>query len=975
MLVEPISPVRKAVMGSVAIIARHTVPRDEWPGIIDFLFHFCRPCETNHHREVAMQLFCSLAEDIPGHLTGLPQFPVLRATLVQGLGDRTSLTIRRIAIKATAALLAAVDGDPHLAGLAEVVPALVLSAQECINNTGGVGSQEREEVLGLTTATLEALSDALEFPSAALAELITPTIHFVLQTVMNPQLELTIREAVLGVLYPLAQFKPKLLSKGGLAAELVRNLCILLYEDDDPTTTTAAAAAAAAAAALEEEEEEEDLIPLSSSKGQPVRQSAAQALDALARGLPSKQVVPTVLAFLDSAIQQPEGRVRAAGLTALAWITEGCCEALRKKKTLRTVVAVVLAGLADGDPQVRRESAFCLGQLAEWVQPDIVDHHRTVLPRLFEVLRDGEAKVVERGCYALDTFCEHLGEDILPFVGGLMEALLHLLRTSPLKIQEMVLSAIASVAASAQGSPVFLGYAQQLLPLLLELMQQESPKAVLKARARATECAGLVLQSIGREQCSRLPVAGHIVHAALQGLLTIDDTELREWSYGFFHHLADTIKEDVTPLMSQIVDKALASLDLADEGRAEEREGEEGGEREEEDDDDDDDDDDDAGTRRFSVRTGVMDEKCAATLCLGSLARAAGQHFMKQMADVIPAVVEMTQYFHEDVRRQAYGTCAGLIVAVFRATVAGAVNPAMFDETYSVMMEALMGAASGDDDLVAVACAFEALGEIVKEVGKLQTERFLGPMVRACVNVLGGDSVAQQVARQDYHQDEVDEENDEAEELLGSAADLVGALAEVLGADSFAPIFKTSLYGPIKGLMSPKQPYGVRQVAVGCFAECLAILQEGMAEYVPAVAPVLFRELRCEESQNRRNAAFTVGLLFKHCCTLVAPDVMKYLEHLHPLFDEDEDASTTDNAVGAVCQIMMAGDRHGLLSSLPMQQILETVVKALPLKSDKEEAEVTYAALAHFANFKELGEELRASLIKLGSRAAYNGNT
>ncbi len=47
-------------------------------------------------------------------------------------------------------------------------------------------------------------------------------------------------------------------------------------------------------------------------------------------------------------------------------------------------------------------------------------------------------------------------------------------------------------------------------------------------------------------------------------------------------------------------------------------------------------------------------------------------------------------------------------------------------------------------------------------------------------------------------------------------------------------------------------------------------LGHNTAEYVAKVLPILFRELRCEDGGNRRNAAFCAGVFCQH-----APEQMQ----------------------------------------------------------------------------------------------------
>ena len=59
-------------------------------------------------------------------------------------------------------------------------------------------------------------------------------------------------------------------------------------------------------------------------------------------------------------------------------------------------------------------------------------------------------------------------------------------------------------------------------------------------------------------------------------------------------------------------------------------------------------------------------------------------------------------------------------------------------------------------------------------------------------------------------------------------------------------------------------------MAAGALAELCATLGSNVAEYVPKVLPILFRELRSADGGNRRNAAFCAGVFCQH-----APDQMQ----------------------------------------------------------------------------------------------------
>ena len=54
---------RRAVADVVSVVAKHTVPLGEWPGLLDFLSQ-CSAAPEAAHREVALVLFAALTETI-----------------------------------------------------------------------------------------------------------------------------------------------------------------------------------------------------------------------------------------------------------------------------------------------------------------------------------------------------------------------------------------------------------------------------------------------------------------------------------------------------------------------------------------------------------------------------------------------------------------------------------------------------------------------------------------------------------------------------------------------------------------------------------------------------------------------------------------------------------------------------------------------------------------------------------------------
>ena len=83
--------------------------------------------------------------------------------------------------------------------------------------------------------------------------------------------------------------------------------------------------------------------------------------------------------------RSPSAHGRRAALVALAVIAAGCAEALLTK--LDSVVPWLVAACKDTDHIVREAACLTVSQLAQFLQPDILRHAPTILPRLLEARR------------------------------------------------------------------------------------------------------------------------------------------------------------------------------------------------------------------------------------------------------------------------------------------------------------------------------------------------------------------------------------------------------------------------------------------------------------------------------------------------------------------------------------------------------------------------------------------------------------
>ncbi|KAK9191281.1 hypothetical protein WN943_019893 [Citrus x changshan-huyou] len=675
---EHSAPVRRASANVVSIIAKYAVPAGEWPDLLPFLFQFSQS-EQEEHREVALILFSSLTETIGQ--TFRPHFADMQALLLKCLQDETSNRVRIAALKAIGSFLEFTNDGAEVVKFREFIPSILNVSRQCL-------ASGEEDV---AVIAFEIFDELIESPAPLLGDSVKSIVHFSLEVSSSHNLEPNTRHQAIQIISWLAKYKYNSLKKHKLVIPILQVMCPLLAESNEAG-------------------EDDDLAP---------DRAAAEVIDTMALNL-AKHVFPPVFEFASVSCQNASPKYREAAVTAIGIISEGCAEWMKEK--LESVLHIVLGALRDPEQFVRGAASFALGQFAEYLQPEIVSHYESVLPCILNALEDESDEVKEKSYYALAAFCEDMGEEILPFLDPLMGKLLAALENSPRNLQETCMSAIGSVAAAAEQA--FIPYAERVLELLKIFMVLTNDED-LRSRARATELLGLVAESVGRARME--PILPPFVEAAISGF-GLEFSELREYTHGFFSNIAGVLEDGFAQYLPLVVPLAFSSCNL-DDGSAVDIDGSDdeningfGGVSS----------DDEAhcerSVRNISVRTGVLDEKAAATQALGLFA-------LHTKSSYAPTMTE-----------------------------------------------------DDDKDVVAQACT--SIVEIINDYGYMAVEPYMSRLVDATLLLLREESTCQQPDNDSDIEDDDDTAHDEV--IMDAVSDLLPAFAKSMGphfAPIFAKLF------------------------------------------------------------------------------------------------------------------------------------------------------------------------------------------
>ncbi|KAK2635768.1 hypothetical protein Ddye_030560 [Dipteronia dyeriana] len=881
-------PVRRASANVVSIIAKYAVPAGEWPDLLPFLFQ-CSQSTQEEHREVALILFSSLTETVGNAFQ--PHFADLQALLLKCLHDETSNRVRVAALKAVGSFLEFTNDGVEVVKFREFIPSILNVSRQCL-------ASGEEDV---AVIAFEIFDELIESPAPLLGDSVKSIVQFSLEVCSSQNLESNTRHQAIQIISWLAKYKSNSLKKHKLVIPILQVMCPLLAESNDA-------------------DEDDDLAP---------DRAAAEVIDTMALSL-SKHVFPPVFEFASVSSQNANPKYREASVTTLGVISEGCMEWMKDR--LEPILQIVLGALRDPEQMVRGAASFALGQFAEHLQPEIISHYETVLPCILNALEDASDEVKEKSYYALAAFCENMGEEILPFLDPLMGKLLAAIQNSPRNLQETCMSAIGSVAAAAEQA--FIPYAERVLELLKIFMVLSNDED-LRSRARATELLGIVAMSVGRARME--PILPPFIEAAISGF-GLDFSELREYTLGFFSNVAEIMDDGFAQYLPHVVPLAFSSCNLDDGSAVDIDESDDenlngfGGVSS----------DDEAHceprVRNISIRTGVLDEKAAATQALGLFAFHTKNSYAPYLEESFKILVRHSGYFHEDVRLQAVTSLKHILTAAHSIFQSHNEGLAKAREVLDTVMNIFIKTMTEDDDKEVVAQACMSIVDIIKDYGYMAIEPYMSRLVDATLLLLREESACQQPDDDGDIDDDDDTEHDEV--LMDAVSDLLPAFAKSMG-PHFALIF-AKLFDPLMKFSKSSRPMQDRTMVVACLAEVAQDMGAPIAGYVDRVMPLVLKELASSEATNRRNAAFCAGEL----CKNGGESTLKYygdiLRGLYPLFGESEpDDAVRDNAAGAVARMIMVHPQ-----TIPLNQVLPVFLKVLPLKEDREESMAVYTCVS-----------------------------
>eukprot|EP01062_Namystynia_karyoxenos_P029309 TRINITY_DN22040_c0_g1_i1.p1 TRINITY_DN22040_c0_g1~~TRINITY_DN22040_c0_g1_i1.p1 ORF type:complete len:1109 (+),score=302.51 TRINITY_DN22040_c0_g1_i1:398-3328(+) len=898
------------------MLAKAEVAAGTWPELFQFLSGSSQSPDAGH-REVAVILLHASSHTIA------PQMQMHGQALVEiflrGLQD-TVPAIRVQTLRAVGSFLNEVEGDVSLALLARVLPPMMQVIQESF-------AAGNDEVL---MSVFEVLSDIVEMPTKGKADQLTEILRFMFQIARADECPLKYRQKACELIGECCAFKPKFMQKRGLVEPACQVALALLC---DPRCESV------------QMEPDDDGVGSQVAIG-------SSLLDTAACGLPSGVVGAPLLDWIRTAVVESSQQVtpfqKRGAVLALGVLSFGCRDLLREN--IDFVIAVTRLCISDPAHGVREAACHAAGHFADYLQPEILEHHSVLLPLGLELLQDAAAHVREKAAYMVDVFAENLEEDILPYTPQLMQRLAAIIAApgSPetLKAKEVCVSAVSSVAKALGGQ--FRPFAADTLAMLRPLMDLKED-ATLLIRARATEAVGIVANACGREVFDSY--SAEVFQLVMQGL-QLDYAELTEYTFGFWANMAELYKAEWVPHMQTLMPMLFAAFDTKDSevtshnpfgavGSAavdEESSGE----------DSEDPMDGQLYRARVHHNTRQANVKSSAMHCMGIFAKIAGAGFAPWLDAVGKRALDNTNHYDTMVRKSVFEVLGHLVVARAKAspqavprTVGFPSNDTLDEATRQAVNFTLMSVLNAmrqDDDKEVVAVACDAVGEICQNLGSVAVHNHIDALLQETINMLNCQVICQQTdADDDSEGDDLPADHDQ--QLIDGVFDMIDKIAACYG-PGFMNMFD-QLWPHLKRYLHPSRPESDHYMAIATLGECCAAMGETIAGRVDEFAALAIRGLSSKSAGVRSNSAYTTGVICAGGGAAAAKHFPEALKGLHAIITRPkEGASGVDNAVSAVFRIIRAG-----LDPAVVAQVLPQLLPHVPLQTDWSENNNVYGTL------------------------------
>jgi hypothetical protein len=461
------------------------------------------------------------------------------------LAEANHIKVRVSALKATGALLMALDNDKERAPFAPLVQPMLAALAAALSSP-----QHEVDAQEVLSALCNVAQNAVDFFRAHLAAVVDAML-----TVCGAgeQLEMTTRERALNLLITLCQQSPARMRRTPSVLKVVEVAFAFMCEIDADEDETREWMEGRYDDYIDDEE------PYVTGD-----ESMELVLEALGKAL-----LPTVLSCIPPHVQHADWRRRRAAMATVGAAASGNPKAL--KPHVGECVRALLGGMADPHPRVKFAAVGALADLCDKLPGDFQrDFHGQALPALAAVVGDQTQCPRVRGHAAscVINFCNPQGgcetEHVAPHSDTLLGALVTCLGGGGSCTPEVMEEALGAVTRIAHVSNADFGrFYAAFMPGILGILATCSGPDQQRLRGKAMQCVGIIGTAVGVDmfRADALKVLEALMPAMQCGASGQFPDGYFEYYAPAAAQISHALKDQFAPFLPTVIPPLLHALD------------------------------------------------------------------------------------------------------------------------------------------------------------------------------------------------------------------------------------------------------------------------------------------------------------------------------------------------------------------------------------------------------------------------------
>ncbi|XP_034941996.1 importin-4-like [Chelonus insularis] len=676
---------------------------------------------------------------------------------------------------------------------------------------------------------------------------------------------------------------------------------------------------------------------------------AVVTLVEMATRLKPEKLVPLLIRHIEPSLQGSDPCAKKAAFLTAAALSEGCSDYVRTKY-LDIFLKCTCEGIRHESPIVRNAALFALGRFSEYLQPEMSQYAKELLPVLFEYLSQvcihlkkekSEPPSIERMFYALETFCENLNDGILPYLPTLMERLFEILNTeAPTSVKELTISAIGATANASQEH--IYPYFERIIAVLDSYFMTEMNDENMSILLQSVDTLGVLARTVGGKNFA--PLVGKSLDLGLKLVRENDDPDVRKAVYGLFASIATITKKEMAPVLPKVLEVIFQGIQNSEGIITHLKEDEDStflfyedlsDELDEEDiEHTDNEDDEDDNVACYTVSNSFIEEKEEAILALREIALHTEESFLPYLEKAFEETFKLLNYPHENIKRVSVDALTQFCVNFSKINTNEGQQASL--KALAIFVPKLSEIIRLENEPTLAIAGLEALAELLKDVKEsvLVGQGHKEAIINCVTDILSGKAECQDVGETDD-----DDEAEQDELLVECAGEVFTNFGKILTPEEFAIYFQTIL-PYLKERLKDNKSESQQSFAIGTLAECLSGLKHMTSTFVPLLFNLFKKMIRDSCPEVRNNAYYGLGELAFWGKDSMYPYYSEILQLLAGALHTEEHAGPRDNMVGVIARLIITN-----YSLADVDRVFPVFVQQLPLKQDYEEYKSVFKSI------------------------------